>query len=306
MQADFISAFDDCINMLNDGQSLEACLSRYPQFAAELRGLLSAGTSVRRARPSHWESAMARERGRDRFMAAVAARSIRRRAGIWPRLGMVASILLLCGVVTSVGYAALRLREQATPVPALIATTSPAVTDTIMPSETPGITPSPTATMTGTAPPSPIPSPTSTTMLTPSPAANPSATVCVAQRPDGWVTYRVQSGDTLSGLAAATGITLDELMRVNCLDNPSLIIVGQSLFLPYAPPAGSGSGTAPTPGSASSGGGSPSPGDDGGTNSNDNTSGGDDSNDNTSGGDDSNDNNDNISGSDDDKPDDDS
>ncbi len=45
--------------------------------------------------------------------------------------------------------------------------------------------------------------------------------------------YVVQSGDTLGEIAASRGITLDELMRVNGLDDADTIYAGQKLTLPY-------------------------------------------------------------------------
>jgi LysM repeat protein len=49
-----------------------------------------------------------------------------------------------------------------------------------------------------------------------------------------WLTYIVQSGDTLYSLALDTGTTVEELMPANCLyDNR--IYVGQILYLPRLP-----------------------------------------------------------------------
>ena len=53
--------------------------------------------------------------------------------------------------------------------------------------------------------------------------------------PEGWVSYQIRSGDTLSRLAGQTGITLDMLMAVNCLTDAGLIVVGQQLYLPFSP-----------------------------------------------------------------------
>ncbi|MCB9451813.1 MAG: LysM peptidoglycan-binding domain-containing M23 family metallopeptidase [Anaerolineaceae bacterium] len=47
--------------------------------------------------------------------------------------------------------------------------------------------------------------------------------------------YIVQPGDTLSGIAAANGVTLDALLALNALDNPNILSVGQVVKLP-APP----------------------------------------------------------------------
>jgi hypothetical protein len=59
--------------------------------------------------------------------------------------------------------------------------------------------------------------------------------VCVPTAPPAWVTYRVQPGDTLSGLAAATGTLLEPVLATNCLTLQSVLIAGQPLFLPRLP-----------------------------------------------------------------------
>ena len=45
-EQDIINALDDCINRLADGQSLEDCLRRYPQYASALRSMLETGRLV--------------------------------------------------------------------------------------------------------------------------------------------------------------------------------------------------------------------------------------------------------------------
>jgi len=53
--------------------------------------------------------------------------------------------------------------------------------------------------------------------------------------------YLIQSGDTLSGVAAAHGLPLDALLRANGLDASSIIFPGQAVVVPP------GGGTAPAP-----------------------------------------------------------
>lgn len=60
----------------------------------------------------------------------------------------------------------------------------------------------------------------------------PSPTACVIIVPAGWDRYRIQSGDTLSSLAARTDTTVQRIMTVNCLDNANVLTVGQVIFLP--------------------------------------------------------------------------
>ena len=47
-------------------------------------------------------------------------------------------------------------------------------------------------------------------------------------------TYTVAKGDTLSGIAAQYGTTVDTLVELNGIQNPNLIVVGQVLKLPGA------------------------------------------------------------------------
>jgi hypothetical protein len=62
--------------------------------------------------------------------------------------------------------------------------------------------------------------------------ASPSPTGCPL--PDGWVVYTIQPGDTLEGLAERTGVTVEALMRANCLTS-SLIVAYEKLYLPRRP-----------------------------------------------------------------------
>jgi LysM repeat protein len=53
--------------------------------------------------------------------------------------------------------------------------------------------------------------------------------------PAGWYVYTVQSGDTLYGIATASGTTVDQLKYANCLTGNN-IFVGQRLYVPNIPP----------------------------------------------------------------------
>lgn len=62
-------------------------------------------------------------------------------------------------------------------------------------------------------------------------------------------TYKVQPGDTLSSISRETGVSVNQLIALNGISNPSLIRVGQRLRLSedaFVP----ASDTAPTPGSS--------------------------------------------------------
>lgn len=53
--------------------------------------------------------------------------------------------------------------------------------------------------------------------------------------PPGWITYTVESGDSMGLLAQQTDSSIPELTQANCLDNADQIYVGQVLYLPRAP-----------------------------------------------------------------------
>jgi LysM repeat protein len=122
---------------------------------------------------------------------------------------------------------------------------NPAITitpsNTISPTE---ILPSPTASPQQSREatvqrPSFTPSPTQIRPLTLTPSATntivrptPTLPPCIVRIPSAWGAYRVQSGDNLFSLALDRGTNLDEVLRVNCIDNPNLIAVGQVIYLP--------------------------------------------------------------------------
>ena len=56
--------------------------------------------------------------------------------------------------------------------------------------------------------------------------------------PNGWVQYQVEAGNSLSGLADATGTTLQTLIQANCLADPDTLYTGQIIYLPMSPISG--------------------------------------------------------------------
>jgi LysM repeat protein len=52
------------------------------------------------------------------------------------------------------------------------------------------------------------------------------------RQPTGWVAYTVQQGDNLTFLAQRGGITINEIIEVNCLDESGAIVIGTELFVP--------------------------------------------------------------------------
>ncbi len=70
---------------------------------------------------------------------------------------------------------------------------------------------------------------------TPVLSATPLVTATGCAVPAGWVRYTVGEGDTLSRLEVASGASVSALMQANCLAD-STIYLGQTLWLPVAPP----------------------------------------------------------------------
>lgn len=53
--------------------------------------------------------------------------------------------------------------------------------------------------------------------------------------PEGWVTYRVRSGDTLFGLSLAFGVPVSNLQSANCMGSTTRLFTGQQLYVPNVP-----------------------------------------------------------------------
>jgi hypothetical protein len=91
---------------------------------------------------------------------------------------------------------------------------------------------------------------------------------CTPSQPAGWLIYTIQTGDTLSELIAGSGVSLEAVLRANCLDVAYPPGTGTAIYLPpsvtLTPTTGDpgqdpGQGGGPnTPGSG------PGPGGDGG------------------------------------------
>lgn len=101
------------------------------------------------------------------------------------------------------------------------------------------------------APPSPQPS-ASTTAIIP-----PTTSPVVPSPTPGPLLYTIQEGDTLMSIATDHGISVQELIAANGLDNPDVIFPGQVLVIPnqFAPtplPSVPPTGTPPTPSPAPS------------------------------------------------------
>lgn len=95
-------------------------------------------------------------------------------------------------------------------------------------------TPTPTATPAPTATPTPTPEPTPEPPPAPPPEPSPTEV------------YVVEPGDTLADIATMFETTVEELLRLNDLPEPSLLYAGQDIVVPrraQAPPPDEGTGT---------------------------------------------------------------
>ncbi|WP_179118082.1 GH25 family lysozyme [Saccharothrix sp. ALI-22-I] len=72
------------------------------------------------------------------------------------------------------------------------------------------------------------------------PAPAPAPQPAPAPAPSGWVSYVIQPGDTLSGIAARTGTTVGELASRNGIANPNLIYAGNTIQVPGTGGGGGG------------------------------------------------------------------
>jgi hypothetical protein len=77
------------------------------------------------------------------------------------------------------------------------------------------------------------------------------------------VEYTIRSGDTYSGLAVGTATTIDLLLAVNCITIQTVLLPGNTLYLPRQPDGvTTGGGQGGTGGTGGSPGSAPPDGDD--------------------------------------------
>lgn len=153
---ELINAFEDCINRLRAGETIETCLRRYPHYATTLRPMLEAGLLVRRIGPSAAEISQAQDRIRHHIQDAVRglpARPPRPLPARWVQIVAALVLIVIAGAI----FAVLRddddppaaTRQPVATVATVTATPSPTLT--LAPRETATFTATPTATLTATA-----------------------------------------------------------------------------------------------------------------------------------------------------------
>jgi LysM repeat protein len=97
-----VLAFDDCIERLGAGESVEACLARYPEYIAQLTPMLAAVNATARAAELDAEWAEVSPVLAARFERALAATSPRRRTGrvFGAAAALILALLVALGGVT--------------------------------------------------------------------------------------------------------------------------------------------------------------------------------------------------------------
>jgi len=278
----FLIALNDSIDRLAAGESIDDCAAAYPDYADQLRLYLTLGQLPRRAHVPAAEVELARTRIRtaiDNALEGWDGSGGSPGFSPWIPLLIVVVALPLLLVLGSQFFSGGAQPESAgeglevTPelVPPVTieathtatATATETVTLTATSTATATVTSSATATLTATSTATATVTSSATATLTPTstatrtPTSTPGETVCVPAAPDGWVSYRVEAGDTLSGLAAATGTTVAQITSVNCLEDARFIVAGQPLFLPMEPVFAA---STPTEEPAVTGGDDPAPG----------------------------------------------
>ncbi len=254
----FAIIFNDCIDRLAGGATIEDCLNLYPEYRRELSDLLSAGLAVRRMRANPQEVIIASRQIDGLLQAALSdsnatVSNVIKPYRLWLRLA--ALIIILVGAIALFGlsrfpqdrasqivltpYPTKWVINTDTPTPILTLTATHTVTATISPTATMTVTATWSPTHTPTSEPivvvTALPTPTSTAtegaaqaseeLVTPTPA-------CKPVKPNGWVRYTIQASDTLFDIALSRNITLERLIRVNCIQNPALIRVGKVIWVP--------------------------------------------------------------------------
>jgi hypothetical protein len=143
VRGDLIEAFNECIDRLNDGETVEAILADYPELAAQLRPMLEAGLVIPRARYPAIDVDAAQQAGEPLIRETV--RAVFRGGFRWIR--WLVLLVVIGGVVVA---SAVMLSVQENPL-ALTAPDTATPTLTVTATDTATSTPAHTLTATGTA-----------------------------------------------------------------------------------------------------------------------------------------------------------
>jgi LysM repeat protein len=249
----FETVLNDCIDRLNMGQPIDDILGEYPEYADDIADLLDFGLLIPHARAESSEVHQVMHRLTTDIDTLIDAEFGDTGTSIAPRrLVRFPYQRIAAGlVIIFTGLLVLTLFQPddenvLNPPPEILISDTPAAT--ITPTMT--YTQEPSATFTPTMTDTQEPSPTSTHTVTSSPTMTNTATVTIEPSatpilptataegctlPHDWTTYRVQAGDTISGIAVRSSANLDEIYSANCLERGDFIITGQEFFVPREP-----------------------------------------------------------------------
>ncbi|MEL6525957.1 MAG: LysM peptidoglycan-binding domain-containing protein [Chloroflexota bacterium] len=234
-------ALNDSLDRLQNGESLEACLQAYPEHADDLRDLLGMRDIVAQAKPDASERFAMRGRLDAQISTLIDNTDFDAPTPFqwWSPLNLLVATVVLAFVSILLINAQTEMFASNTATPLATNTTQAMQTATMIVSSTPTVASTPEGQATA------IPTQTIAVSSTPSTESIPeeqatatptllseASTALPCTLPEGWVIYRIQTGDNLSALANNTGTTVEQLTEVNCIDNPRLLSVGDELFVP--------------------------------------------------------------------------
>lgn len=87
--------------------------------------------------------------------------------------------------------------------------------------------------------------PTPTATDTEEPTPTPTESACTPERPFSWIDHTVQAGETISTFAQRANVLAADILAANCLEQGTVLSIGQHLIIP--PPLATNT---PTPGAA--------------------------------------------------------
>lgn len=170
-EIDLLTAFDDCVNRLHNGATIEQCLHRHPTHADQLRPMLETGQLVYRAILTDPEFATSHERMRQKVAQAVYIAPLPQPRPFnivrWQGVAAVFLFVLFVGIVWAAQ------NDEFAINPFGRATATPSATITLTATTTPDPTLTPTPSPSATLSPTPSPSPTT-------PASSPTSTTPTA------------------------------------------------------------------------------------------------------------------------------
>jgi len=205
-----IEVFEDCVQRLTSGESLERCLSRYPSFAEQLRPMLETVISLRRMQIPQAEVIQDKAIVWDRIQWQMNAARTRSTRGVRSIIQVGAAVFVLLLLLTTTWFVLTRpdLPPDPNEIVPLVTTETPTQTPTQTATQTLTLTSTPTQTATQTpthtSTQTPTQTSTQTPMLTSTPTASPTPSLMLTASPT--VTFAPGCGAPLSAGEASARV----------------------------------------------------------------------------------------------------